>query len=74
MLRHFHTRFILIMAAVQILFDRRAEVLLLLILIICLLTAQKMKFSTRDFFSKCDQIRRKKQEEAFISTSMVCLL
>ena len=22
-------------------------------------TAQKMKFSTKDFFSKCDQIRRK---------------
>ena len=23
------------------------------------LTARKMKFSTKDFFSKCDQIRRK---------------
>ena len=26
-----------------------------------ILTAQKMKFSIRDFFSKCDQIRRKLQ-------------
>ena len=24
-----------------------------------LITAQKMKFSVKDFFSKCDQIRRK---------------
>ena len=24
-----------------------------------ILTAQKMKFSIKDFFSKCDQIRRK---------------
>ena len=26
-------------------------------------TAQKMKFSIKDFFSKCDQIRRKLTEE-----------
>ena len=25
-------------------------------------TAQKIKFSSKDFFSKCDQIRRKLQE------------
>ena len=25
----------------------------------CAFTTQKMKFSIRDFFSKCDQIRRK---------------
>ena len=28
---------------------------------LCALTAQEMKFSIKDFFSKCDQIRRKLQ-------------
>ena len=30
------------------------------------ITAQKMKFSIENFFSKCDQIRRKLTEEIFI--------
>ena len=32
--------------------------LLLLLLSLLLLTAQEMKFTIKDFFSKCDQIRR----------------
>ena len=27
--------------------------------LVCIVTAQKMKFSIKDFFSKCDQTRRK---------------
>ena len=32
-------------------------------------TAQKMKFSIKDFFSKCDQIRKKKKKCIPIYTS-----
>ena len=31
-------------------------------------TAQKLKFSIKDFFSKCDQIRRKPQKTANLVT------
>ena len=33
-------------------------------------TAQKMKFSITDFFSECDQIRRKLRMENFIFCAM----
>ena len=35
--------------------------LIIVAVYLILVTAQKMKFSTKDFFSKCDQIRRKLQ-------------
>ena len=34
-------------------------------------TAQKMKFSINDFFSKCDQIRRKLQETHLLEISLM---
>ena len=36
------------------------------------LTAQKMKFSIKDFFSKCDQIRRKLLKKAGMENLIFC--
>ena len=35
------------------------------------ITTQKMKFSLKDFFSKCEQIRKKKTANLFISAKEI---
>ena len=47
-------------------------VITIIVIMIVIITARKMKFSITDFFSKCDQIRRKLKKYVMENFIFLC--
>ena len=47
-------------------------IVIMIVIILVIITARKMKFSITDFFSKCDQIRRKLKKYVMENFIFLC--